>query len=673
MQNSESSLASSSLRTATMSNRSKTRLYYAACICLLLVAVCLRFYNLSGSAIGYEEAWAGVVTRSALAEVFTSQQQDARVTPGYPILHPLVLHAVQKVDRSPLGVRIVPAVASFLTVAALLFLLPRVGVSRYAAFAAALLSTVSIQAIYHAQDAREYSVDVLVAVLMIVGLLSYRQGKHGGGGGTYVLFCVALFTAPLVQYGLVLFGIAVFGTIAVVEGRALWSRRDSLRDGLQFPKGWVWNRLVFLVGPTASFAAGSIISYATTLRHQWSPYFSGGLLSNYYYQGDYSDVRSIIEFALNNTWTLVTFHMLEFVAIGCLAAFGASLIVSIRRAKLDAVQLLFLLSIAVAICAALLGVYPYGGIRQCMYLAPIVFLAFGYALHSMAVHVSTLTRRARLAHAGMALAACVIAISGIAAIVDSDVYRRPGINAIISTLEEQAREGDVVYVTTWFAHMVEFYQKDTRDRYCYGDWSTGDWTGEPFRACASFLFRQWPDAERMWLILSPSPRPLPIIETLFAEGENIDLVRSEGGFHLYLWKDPYSWDPIWGQLKEEFDALTSAYQRTATRSPAAQSIFDIHVWEGNLIYVREPCIHSDAAARFFLHVVPADLDDLSDDRKQYGFDNLDFDFASFGLVDGGRCVAIRDLPEYDIDGISTGQFSEEDGEIWRGKFTFTDD
>ena len=478
---------------------------------------------------------------------------------------------------------------------------------------------------------------------------------------------MALFVAPLTQYGLVLFGAAVLGTIVAIEAVTLWSARDSLGDGL---KSRAWCKLQYLIWPVVSFAAGGVVSYVATFRYHWGEGRTGAdtYLSWAYYSGEYTDVPAVIRFVLSRTEAVFHYHTTELLTMVGLVGFGIFLLVSFRKARVDAVATLFMFAFAVAVCAALLRMYPYGETRQCMYLGPIIFLAFGHALHSIAVDASSITRRAWMAHAGMALAACVIAISGIAAIVDSDVYRRPGINAIISTLEEQAREGDVVYVTTWFAHMVEFYQKDTRDRYCYGDWSTGDWTGEPFRACASFLFRQWPDAERMWLILSPSPRPLPIIETLFAEGENIDLVRSEGGFHLYLWKDPYSWDPIWGLLKEEFDALTSAYQHTATRSPAAQSIFDIHIWEGNLIYVREPCIHSDAAARFFLHVVPADLDDLSDDRKQYGFDNLDFDFAEQGLLFDGKCLVSVDLPQYDIARIATGQFDSDD-RVWRVEFT----
>ena len=161
-----------------MSARDKTRLYYAAAICLLVVAAALRFYDLPGNFITFDEAVAANNSRGSLSSVL-ARTRDSNSS---PILYPLVLYAVQKVESSPLSVRIVPAAASVLTVAVLLFLLPRVGVSRWASFIAAILAMGSVNAIWNAQDVREYSVDALVAVLMIVGLLSYLRGRAGTGG-----------------------------------------------------------------------------------------------------------------------------------------------------------------------------------------------------------------------------------------------------------------------------------------------------------------------------------------------------------------------------------------------------------------------------------------------------------------------------------------------------------
>ncbi len=190
---------------------------------LLVVAAALRFYDLPGQSVWYDEAIASSNVSGAFSEVVP----NTRSRNSSPILYPLALWAVQKPGISTFSIRVLPATASVLTVAVMLFLLPRLGVNRWAAFLAALLTTLSVAAIYHAQDAREYSIDALLAVLLIAGLLWYlRDGKK-------VLLCAALFVAPLLQYGLVLFGVAVIGAAILLTPPPpprLWGRQNGIRS-----------------------------------------------------------------------------------------------------------------------------------------------------------------------------------------------------------------------------------------------------------------------------------------------------------------------------------------------------------------------------------------------------------------------------------------------------------
>ena len=173
---------------------------------LLLVAAGLRFYDLPDHYLWSDEAVAADNASGSLAELVP----NTRLHNSSPILYPLALWVVQKVESTPFSVRLLPAAASVLTVAVILFLLPGLGVNRWVAFLAALLATLSVAAIEHAQDAREYSLDALLALLLIAGLLLYlRDGRK-------VLLCVALFVAPLLQYGLVLFGAAVMGAAIIL-------------------------------------------------------------------------------------------------------------------------------------------------------------------------------------------------------------------------------------------------------------------------------------------------------------------------------------------------------------------------------------------------------------------------------------------------------------------------
>ena len=647
-----------------MSDRSKTRLYFSACACLLLVAAALRFYDLSGGVIWGDQA---VAANNSLVGGLEEVLENTRNRNSSPILYPLVLYAVQKVESSPLSVRIVPAIASVLTIVVFLILLPSVGVSRWAAFIAALLSTGSFEAIWHGRAVREYSIDAFLAALMIVGLLSYLRGKYAHG--TYVLFCATLFTAPLLQYGLVLFGIAVLGTIAVMEGKVLWNRRESLGNGLHFRGGWVWNRVMYLVGPAASFAAGCAISYATTFRHHWDlgvftgPDHWGGFAPGYY-SGEYSDVPAMIWFVLSQTEALFRFHLTTDVltTLG-LGGIGIFLIVSFWKARLGAITILFLISLAVAAFAGLILAYPYGGMRQCMYLAPIVLLASGHALHSVAVDLSRLTRRTWLVHLAMVLIASIIAISGTVAVTGSGVYRETRVEHLVLTLKEQERAGDVAYIEPPAVASVNFYHKGWRGNYCYGGISSRDRTRDYFEVCTDYLFGKLPDAERMWLMVIYNPGRAATLEPLLSEGEDIQLVDHWEVLHLYLWTDPFSGD----RFQKERSKLLSAYQYAANNKPDGQFVFDVYIRDRTLIYVKDPCVLNDPAAEFFLHVIPTNVDDLSDDRRQYGFDNLDFEFFFHGMAIEGKCVAIRDLPEYDIRSISTGQFRENEGNVWDGQ------
>ncbi len=135
---------------------------------------------------------------------------------------------------------------------------------------------------------------------------------------------------------------------------------------------------------------------------------------------------------------------------------------------------------------------------------------------------------------------------------------------------------------------------------------------------------------------------------------------------------------VTGRLGEAWSAvhhihspqLISEYRSIASTEPVASSEFDLYIDGGKLYYVKEPCVRTDTAARFFLHIVPEAVDDLPDARKQHGFDNLDFGFGERGaraaLFDG-KCAAAVSLPQYAIARITTGQF-DSDSRVWGVEF-----
>ena len=102
--------------------------------------------------------------------------------------------------------------------------------------------------------------------------------------------------------------------------------------------------------------------------------------------------------------------------------------------------------------------------------------------------------------------------------------------------------------------------------------------------------------------------------------------------------------------------------------PVAQSHFHLYLRDNALTYLKSPCNENDTHARFFLHITPADPADLPAASRELGFANLDFQFHDHGAHAGDICVATRDLPDYPIDRIRTGQFVSGEGRVWSVEF-----
>ena len=103
----------------------------------------------------------------------------------------------------------------------------------------------------------------------------------------------------------------------------------------------------------------------------------------------------------------------------------------------------------------------------------------------------------------------------------------------------------------------------------------------------------------------------------------------------------------------------------------ASDEFDVFVNGRMLVYVREPCVPADTEAWFFVHIDPDDPDDLPEERRQWGFDGLDFIFDRQATWFGEKCLAVLDLPDYGIAAIRTGQY-DDTGQLWGVEFAFPD-
>ena len=156
-----------------------------------------------------------------------------------------------------------------------------------------------------------------------------------------------------------------------------------------------------------------------------------------------------------------------------------------------------------------------------------------------------------------------------------------------------------------------------------------------------------------------------------------------------LWMPFDAPDPEWVEARfETFSYDAEADARLEQALDGARHLlgarFDVWLDGRRLLYVKDRCAFVENA--FFLHVVPADPEDLPEERKKYGYDNLDFqvfggDRRRFApakrLKVAHRCVVARPLPDYTIGAIRTGQTAPmPNGEfkvLWSGEHGFSAD
>ena len=126
-----------------------------------------------------------------------------------------------------------------------------------------------------------------------------------------------------------------------------------------------------------------------------------------------------------------------------------------------------------------------------------------------------------------------------------------------------------------------------------------------------------------------------------------------------LWSVELITAPDSVQLRGDYAAL-SAMQ------PAARDYFALYRREGRLFYLRESCAAADTAADFFLHIIPEDITDLPEHRRDAGFAHGGFAFVRQGGHFDGKCLAAVSLPDYPggIKEMRTGQFVPGQGDLW---------
>ncbi len=123
-------------------------------------------------------------------------------------------------------------------------------------------------------------------------------------------------------------------------------------------------------------------------------------------------------------------------------------------------------------------------------------------------------------------------------------------------------------------------------------------------------------------------------------------------------------------LPAHYEAALSALSGAIPAASAGG--FDIYADGDSLTYVKRQCAESDTRGRFSLSAYPSDPSDIADDMRSQNLahNSLNFAFAEHGARFDDKCVIIRELPDYPISRIETGQWLPGKGELWSARISF---
>ncbi len=109
----------------------------------------------------------------------------------------------------------------------------------------------------------------------------------------------------------------------------------------------------------------------------------------------------------------------------------------------------------------------------------------------------------------------------------------------------------------------------------------------------------------------------------------------------------------------------AAYRALVARAPVVRADFDVYLDEHAVSWIQAPC-RGGTQLEFFVHVTPADPQDLPPHQRRSGVDNLGFLFEERGVRFDDACLAVVPRPAYPVRNLTVGQWwSYEKRVLWQ--------
>lgn len=317
---------------------------------IIVLATILRLHNLGGTSLWFDEA---IYATNANAP-FSEFLHKTRTINSSPIILPLALWILGDSIQTAFWIRFLPMVFGVLVVVVVLFL-PRVGVSAPLALFSALWMAVLPMQVHYSQEVREYSLAAFIGILLVFYFL---RRIHLPQLKRDLLFPFVLFLGPLCSYGTIFLSGTLLGLLFLIE----FTREDA--------RPWRY------VAPIGALVFGLLISYVLTAKYQM------GIGKAWYLSADYPPegvLNAVVWFAKSNAKYFIFQYGGILPALVCLTSIGIFLFISLRKMVFQFpefyIVIAFLLLVGGSISLSILGLYPYGGLRQHLFASPLAILA----------------------------------------------------------------------------------------------------------------------------------------------------------------------------------------------------------------------------------------------------------------------------------------------------------
>ncbi len=433
---------------------------------LTCIGILFRLYHLGHQPLWLDEARLYWIAQGDWASIIANNAANNSAPPLFAILVALAA----RVNESEMGLRALSFLAGSVSIP-MMFLLARRWLSLSSAYFLALLVAIAPTQILYSQQMREYSLTFLLATATCFFFDRYiRQSRTF----TLALLIFLFFLDILTQYGLAIL-IAGFNLAWLVE--IVRTRNKRLVYGFLI-------QLVFV-----SFAI--VLAYQSALRFQMRPGGFGAGAANDYLAAGYlldGSLSSLMRLTILNTRDLFNFAFdVSYLTLFVCAIGFAVLWIERQNTR---VALMIVAPIVLTFLAAMLRLYPYGGMRQDMFLMPLIFILAGFGFD----YIGAMDSR-RIMVELLVLFLAGVGIAGVARYFNS----RPieNIRPAVEMLKTQYRSGDKIYVYYGANPAFRYYYRNNVDQTIYGVESR-DQPDRYFRQLTEVLTQPG----RVWLVFS---------------------------------------------------------------------------------------------------------------------------------------------------------------------------